>query len=70
MFVISFHETKTDKGHFEKSDETYSLESVMLVRGAICWIEGGGDEARDPCLDDILLDDNMLGLFMSLIIWL
>ena len=47
--------------------QTYSLESVMLVNGAICWIEGGGDEARDPCLDDILLDDKTLGLFMSLV---
>lgn len=44
----------------------------MLVKGAICGNGGfckcdGGDEVRDPCLDDILLNITGLALFMSFI---
>jgi len=45
---------------------TYSLESVMLVIGAMCGMGGsGGDPALDPCLEDIRLIITGLGLLMS-----
>lgn len=47
--------------------KTYSLESVILVSGAICGTGGkGGDEALEPCLDDNRLIVTGLGLFISL----
>lgn len=47
---------------------THSLESVMLVKGASGCITGGifgGEEALEPCLEDIRLDDSKPGLFIS-----
>lgn len=43
---------------------TYSLVSVMLVKGASVWmpVTPGGDEVRELCLDDnLFVDDNTDG---------
>lgn len=54
-----------------KKSETYSLESVMLVSGAMCGgiLEecggGGGEFACEPCLEDIRLIKTGLGLLTS-----
>lgn len=46
---------------------TYSLESVILVSGAMCGTVGnGGDEFLEPCLDESRLIVTGLGLFISL----